>query len=299
MAALLALSSSLAWGVGDFLGGRVASRAPALTVTAATQLAGLVLVLLVAPVAGGTASVAAIGIGAVAGGIGGIGLVLYFRALAIGPMGVVAPLAGAVGAMVPVTVGLATGEKVGVLALLGIGAGLVAVVLSTIDPGRRPGVGPPGGPAQPQSRVARARSALRAEGGAIGPLLGVLSGLAFGLFFVLLDRTPEGSGLWPLVGARATSVPLLTAIALARGRAWPARGDLGQVVASGLLDSTANALFLFATRLGLLALTGLLSSLYPVVIVVLARQVLGERLARIQAAGVALALVAVALVSLG
>lgn len=299
MAALLALSSSLAWGLGDFLGGRVASRAPALTVTVTTQVAGLVLVLLVAPVAGGQASAGALGIGAVAGGVGGLGLALYFRGLAIGPMGVVAPLAGAVGAMVPVTVGLAAGEEVGPVALLGIVAGLVAVVLSTIDPGSHATVGPLGGAAQTRSRVARARAALGPEGRALGPLFGVLSGLAFGLFFVLLDRTPEGSGLWPLVGARAASVPLLAIVAFARGREWPARTDVGQVVASGLLDSTANALFLFATRLGLLALTGLLSSLYPVVIVLLARQVLGERLARVQAAGVVLALVAVGLVSLG
>lgn len=298
MAALLALASSLAWGVGDFLGGRVASRAPALTVTVTTQLAGFVLVLLVAPVAGGTASAGAMGLGAVAGGVGGLGLVLYFRALAIGPMGVVAPLSGAVGAMVPVTAGLATGEEVGGLALLGIVAGLVAVVLSTVNPGGGTEATPLGGAAAAPRR-ARMRAAVGPGGRAVGPLLGLLAGLAFGLFFVLLDRTPPGSGLWPLVGARAASVPLLAVVAVVRGRAWPARADVGQVIVSGLLDSTANALFLFATRLGLLALTGLLSSLYPVVIVLLARQVLGERLARVQAAGVALAMVAVALVSLG
>ncbi len=295
MAALLALASSLAWGLGDFLGGRVAARAPALTVTVTTQAAGLVLVLALAPVAGGEVSTRALLVGAAAGLIGGIGLVTYFRALAIGPMGVVAPLAGAVGAMVPVGVGLARGEEVGPLALLGILLGLAAVVLATIDPRR---AAAPGGPATDAGRLARARSSLGSGSGAAGPLLGLTAGLLFGAFFVLLDATPADSGLWPLVGARAASVPVLALVAVTARRSWPARADAGQVVASGLLDSTANALFLFATRLGLLALTGLLSSLYPVVIVLLARQVLGERLHRLQVVGVVLALGAVVLVSL-
>ncbi len=293
MAVVLALGSSLAWGVGDFLGGRVAARAPALTVTVATQFVGLVFVLALAPMTGGVASGAAMGIGALAGVLGGFGLVVYFRALAIGPMGVVAPLSGAVGAMIPVTVGLLDGERVGRLALLGIVAGLAAVVLSTIDPS----TAPPAGAAPRRSLLARVRG--RASAGALGPGFALLAGVMFGLFFVLLDRTPAGSGLWPLVGARLASVPLLGAVALARRRAWPARADVAQVAASGMLDSSANALFLLATRTGLLTLTGLLSSLYPVVIVVLARQVLGDRLARVQAVGVVLAMVAVALVTIG
>ncbi len=293
MAVVLALGSSLAWGVGDFLGGRVAARAPALTVTVATQFVGLLFVLVLTPLTGGVPSSAALGIGALAGVLGGFGLVVYFRALAIGPMGVVAPLSGAVGAMIPVTAGLLGGERVGPLALLGIVAGLAAVVLSTIDPGAAPSAGV----TRPRSVLARARG--RASAGALGPSLALLAGVMFGLFFVLLDRTPSGSGLWPLVGARLASVPLLGVVALVRRRTWPDRADAGQVAASGMLDSGANALFLLATRTGLLTLTGLLSSLYPVVIVVLARQVLGDRLARVQAAGVVLALVAVALVTIG
>lgn len=283
MAVVLALCSSLCWGVGDFLGGRVASRSPALTVTVGTQAFGLLVVLVLAPLLGGVASTSALVLGAGAGVVGGIGLVVYFRALAMGPMGLVAPLAGAVGALVPVTAGLVDGEEVGPLALLGIVAGLGAVVLATMDPASRPASRP-------------RRSGREIVTG--GPALAVLAGLAFGVFFVALDRTPTDSGLWPLVGARVASVGLLGLVAVARRRPLPARSDVPTVAASGVLDSAANALFLLATRSGLLALTGLLSSLYPVVIVVLARQVLGERLARVQVVGVALALVAVVLVAL-
>lgn len=298
MAALLALSSAIAFGFADFLGGRVATRAPALTVTVTTQMAGLAFVLLLAPFAGGDLSAAALGIGALAGVAGGTGLVAYFRALAIGPMGVVAPLTGLVGAMIPVLVGVARGEQVGPLAVAGIVVGLVAVVLSTLDPAGDHEVGAPTGITPPASVLARARNHV-ASGGAAGPLFGLLAGLLFGAFFVLLDLSPDGSGLWPLVGAKMASVPVLGVLALARRRAWPQRRDLGQVTLSGVLDAVANALFLFATRTGLLALAGLLSSLYPVVIILLARQVLGERLRRVQVAGVGLAVLAVVLVSVG
>lgn len=294
MTALFALGSALTYGVADFLGGRVASRAPALTVGVATQAFGLLLVLALAPLLGGELTGRALWSGALAGIAGASGLVVYFRALAVGPMGVVAPLAGAVGAVIPVGVGVLAGERVGLLAVFGIALGLVAVVLSSLDRDPAPA---PAGAVRPARR--RLRDVVRPGEGLPGPLLGAVSGVLFGFFFVLLDMTPESSGMWPLVGARLTTVPLLTIVALLRGRAWPGRTDMGAVALSGALDIVANALFLLAARTGLLVLSGLLVSLYPVVIVLLARQVLGERLDRVQQAGVGLALVAVTLVSLG
>lgn len=294
MTALLALGSALTYGIADFLGGRVATRAPALTTTLVTQTFGLLTLLVLAPVAGGEVSVSALWTGGVAGMAGSAGLVVYFRGLAIGPMGVVAPLAGAVGAVVPVLAGLFLGERIGLLAAVGIVVGLASVVLSSIDPD----VGPPAGVPQPRFRAAVA--AVRQGGiASSGPALGLLAGALFGLFFVLLDLTPEGSGMWPLLGARLTTVPLLFLLARSRGRPYPSRDHGPQLVASGVLDVAANALFLLATRTGLLVLAGLLVSLYPVVVVLLARQFLDERLDRQQQFGVLLALVAVVLISLG
>lgn len=293
MAVLLALGSALTYGFADFLGGTVATRRSALTVTVSTQAFGLVLVVVLAPLTGGALSWTAMWTGALAGLAGGAGLVVYFRALGIGPMGVVAPLAGAIGAVIPVLAGVAFGERVGLLVVVGILVGLVSVVLSSIDPA----VGPPAGGPEPGSRI---RSALAsARGGGSGPALGLMAGVLFGLFFVLLDLTPEDSGLWPLAGARLTTVPLLALVARLRRTAWPDRGDALPLAGSGVLDIAANSLFLFATRTGLLVLAGLLVSLYPVVIVFLARQVHGERLARVQQFGVALAFASVILVTLG
>lgn len=293
MAVVLALGSALTYGVADFLGGRVAARAPALTVTVGSQAVGLAVLLVAVAVLPGEATGAALGLGALAGLAGGGGLVLYFRALAIGPMGVVAPITGAVGAAVPILVGAATGERVGPLAVVGIVLGLAAVVLSSVDPN----VGPPVGMvARVRAMAARAdRASLRGS----GPLLGVAAGVAFGAFFVLLDLAPSTSGAWPLVGARLASVPALGLVALVRRSAAPARADWGQTAASGALDVVANALFLLAARAGLLVVVGLVVSLYPVVIVLLARQVLGERLEPVQLVGVGLALSAVVLVGIG
>jgi len=118
------------------------------------------------------------------------------------------------------------------------------------------------------------------------------------LFFVALDRAPADAGLWPLLGARAAGVALLALLLARRRPAVPPRGAVGIALASGLLDVTANALFLLAVQRGLLVLVSVLTSLYPVGVVLLARIVLGERLGRGQKVGVALAMIAVALIAL-
>jgi drug/metabolite transporter (DMT)-like permease len=120
-----------------------------------------------------------------------------------------------------------------------------------------------------------------------------------GAFLVLLDQTPDGSGLWPLVGARLASLTMLGTWALATKATLPAREDLKPIAASGVLDMTANVLFLLAARAAPLTLASLLTSMSPVVIVLLARQVLAERLHRSQIAAVALSLVAIAAVTAG
>ena len=277
VSAAFALASALSFGAADFIGGLAARRAPVIPVTALSQAVGLAVLAPPLLFLGGALSAEAAVTGAVAGVAGSLGLAVYFRALAIGPMSVVSPLAAVVSAGIPVGAGVAMGEQPSASAVAGIVVGLAAVVLTTRTPAllqeRRPS------PA--------------------GPLLALASGGAFGVFFVALDAAPADSGMWPLAAARVASLLLLAAITVARGTPLPSRAAIPMVAASGALDMLANVLFLLATRTGLLALTAFLASLYPVVVVILARRVLAERLAMPQIAGVLLALVAVALVAVG
>jgi EamA domain-containing membrane protein RarD len=164
------------------------------------------------------------------------------------------------------------------LAAVGIGLGLTAIVVVAT-----------GGRRRTDERAASAT----------GPLLALVAGVAFGAFFVLVDLTPAGSGLWPLVGARASSLTLLGILAVTIGGGWPPRRTMPMVATSGALDMLANILFLLATRAGLLTISALLASLYPVVVVVLARHLLAERLRRPQVLAVGLALTAIAVITVG
>jgi len=282
MALVLALGSGLTFGVADFAGGLAAKRASATSVTFLSQAIGLVVLLPLMGLLPGVPSIEAFLSGGLAGIAGALGVVAYLRALALGPMGVVAPLASVVGVMVPVLAGLVAGERPSVLAGLGIAVGLIAITV-VAGGGRRTGA---------QGDGARA-------GDRRGPLLALAGGMAFGVFFVLLDLTPSGSGLWPLVGARIASLALMGSAVTLAGRSLPPRDAMPMVAASGALDMLANILFLLAARAGLLTISALLASLYPVVVVLLARQLLAERLRRPQVVAVVLALLAVAVITVG
>lgn len=275
MALLLALGAGMSFGTADFVGGLAARRTPAATVTLLSQVVGLAVLAGVLGFLPGRPSAAALGIGALAGIAGSLGLVAYLRALAAGPMGLVAPLTSVAGVAVPVVAGLLAGERLSAVATAGVVLGLVAI-----------GIVAGGG--------GRTRAA-----GTAGPALAVVGGLAVGTFFVLLDHTPDGSGLWPLVGARLASLSMLGGWALATRATLPARVELRLIALSGGLDMVANVSFLLATRAAPLTLASLLTSMSPVVIVLLARQVLAERLHRNQVAAVGLALLAVAAITVG
>ena len=297
MALMLALGAGLTFGVADFTGGLAAKRASATAVTFVSQAIGLVVLLPLMGVLPGVPSIDAFVSGGVAGIAGALGVVAYLRALALGPMGVVAPLASVVGVMVPVAVGVVAGERPSVLAALGIAVGLVAITV--VAGGGRPSGEHRGAAPVAGQRPVRARLSELVGGQRRGPLLALAGGAAFGVFFVLLDLTPPGSGLWPLVGARIASLALMGGAVAVAGRTLPARDALPMVAASGALDMLANILFLLATRAGLLTISALLASLYPVVVVVLARQLLSERLRRPQVVAVLLALLAVGAITVG
>jgi uncharacterized membrane protein len=286
MSVAVALLAALTYGVADFAGGLAARRAPVVVVTAVAQGAGLLSLLPVVGLVPGRPSAAALGIGALAGVAGASGLLLYLRALAVGLMGVVAPLSAVVGAGLPLAVGLLGGELLGPMAVFAIVLALVAILLATAG-----------------TRKDAAASS--------GVLLGLAAGTGFGLFFVGLDATPPDSGLWPLVAGRVVSVTLLaglvvhhhplrarTLVPARAGTPVPARrAPLVLMLVSGVFDTLANVLFLLATRLGDLAISAVLVSLYPVVVVLLARVVLTERLTRTQLLSAGLALTASALLA--
>ena len=281
MAAVLDLGAAASFGLADFLGGLTSRQADSVRVTAIAQLSGLLVLAAVLPLLPGTVSVAALGWGALAGVGGAMGLAAYFRALAIGPMGVTAPVTALVGVGVPVLVGLAGGERPDALAVVGILLGLVAVVLVS-----RPATSP--------HASAEAHDPARLRQGLAWATVG---GLAFGWFFIGLDLTPGESGMWPLLGARVAGLTALGILIAARRAAATPRRAVGIAAVSGLADMLANALFLLAVRQGLLVLVSVLTSLYPVGVVLLARAVLGERLGRQQAVGIGLALTATALIA--
>ncbi|NMH98479.1 DMT family transporter [Pseudonocardia acidicola] len=274
MPAVFAGPAALAYGVADFAGGLAARGTSALRVTAVAQFAGLLALVPAVWVLPGHPSAAALGIGMLAGLAGVTGLLLYFRGLAVGPMGVVAPLSAVVGAGLPLVVGVLLGERPGPAMLIGMLVALVAIVLATAGTRRDAAAG-------------------------TGLALGLGSGIGFGLFFIALDATPPDSGLWPLLAGRMLSTALLAIVVAARGqRGGPFRGRR-LMIASGVLDSGANVLFLLATRTGSLSVSAVLVSLYPVVVVLLARIVLRERLTGLQLTSVGLALTASVLLASG
>ena len=271
----LSLMAAAAWGGGGFSGGLASKRASVFRVVAVAHACGLLASLAMALLSREPLPpLSALEWGAFAGMVGGFGIVALYRALAIGRMGVVAPVAAVVTGVLPVLVGIQSEGLPEPAQLVGFVLALVSIWL-----------------------VARANSNLDSHSG-FG--LAVLAGIAFGLFLIAGKHAGHDGVFWPLVAARAVStVLMLVLVAVLPRNTEPLRPVLWQVVLSGLLDSAGNALFIAATRYGRLDVAAVLSSLYPATTVLLARFVLKERIAPWQAIGIALALTAVALISVG
>jgi drug/metabolite transporter (DMT)-like permease len=276
MAVLLALCSAATYGIGDFFGGLAAKRAPAAAVLLWSHLVGVVLLLGTTLFVGGELTARDLGIGALGGVAGAAGVGLLYQALSIGPMSAVAPVTALLAATVPVVTGFAQGERPAAAAIVGMLAGVAAIVLVSAEGG---------GSLRP--------SDLRGVTIALG------AGLGFGLFFVALSYTGDDSGVWPLVGARAVSVTTVGLLAiLGRFAAIVPRGQPRALTAgAGALDAAANLLYLLAIREGLLSVVSVLASLYPASTVVLAWIVLRERFAPLQRVGLLLAVPAAVLMS--
>jgi drug/metabolite transporter (DMT)-like permease len=274
--ALLALSASLTWGFGDFLGGLKARVLPALTVMAASQPFGLAALAIAVAVRGTGIPGDAVAWSAVAAVFGTLGLFAFYRGLATGAMSVVAPIA-AIAVGIPVIWGVVvSGDHISNLQ----GVGFVAAV---------------GGSVTASLEVRPQRTQLAAGVG-----WAALAMLAFGAYYIPMHAASQQDWLWPAFLFRCTSVTLVWTVVIIR-RAWPSglRPHWLALIAIGLLDTGGNALFAAASSRGLLSIVSVLASLYPVVTVLLARLVLGERVQRTQDAGVIVALIGVVLITAG
>ncbi|HEU5240543.1 MAG TPA: DMT family transporter [Ornithinibacter sp.] len=265
MLSLLALASSLSWGTSDFFAGLASKRRPAVAVVGWTQGLALVVISVAVAVRWDTVTWGGWPLWAVAAGLSGMGgLVCFYTALSSGTMGVVAPIA-ALGVVVPIVLGVATGEKPSAWAWVGM---LVAVVGVTLASGPE----------------------LTGDVSARPVVLASFAAVGFGLALFCLDRGARTSTLFTLWGMRLTSVTILLVLALAlRTAGGVTVRETPALLAIGCGDLAANGLFAYASARGQVSVTSVLGSLYPVVTAVWARLLLDERLRRIQQVGVALA----------
>lgn len=302
---IVGVGSALLFGFADFFGGLAAKRMSAIRVTALAAVTGLVVLCLALPLLGGAWSWQAVVFGGLSGVAGAVAIVLLYACLAMGPMSILSPLTAVVSAIVPVIVGVARGDRLTGLGYAALGVALVAIVLVAFVKEQR-----------------AVRPSLKAL------LMATGSGAAIGLFLILIDLTPDDSGLVPLVANRATNATLMFAVIgvlavwsarrpvrvagvvlpggqaasmdadsvglLSRG--W--RAGLRFAIVCGVIDAVANAVLLWGLRIGDLSVMAVLSALYPAGTIILAALVLRERISPLQGVGLALALAAAGMLAL-
>ena len=307
---VIGLVAALIFGAADFLGGMATKRMSALRVTAITAAAGLVVLLAAMPFIGGEWSWNAVLLGALSGVTGAAAISLLYASLAIGPMSILSPLTAVVSALLPMLVGQVRGERFLFIGYVAIGVALIAVVLVGFVP---------------------EKDAVRPSAKALAMAVG--SGTMIGAFMIIIDATPDDSGLVPLILNRAVNAAIMvtviggvalvswqrrarleSSVFTAYGPATAAgpgasdrfgrmrmdgwRGAVLLAVAGGVIDAFANALLLLGLRLGELTVMSVLTALYPAGTIILAAIVLRERIARVQIVGLVLALVAAGMLSL-
>lgn len=288
----LALASSLSWGISDFVGGVQSRRQPVLRVVLVSQAFGLIVVgVLLAARGLPIPSLGRMVPAGLAGLAGAAGLAAFYRGLAMGSMSIVAPIA-ATGVAIPVIVGILGGDRPAAIQLAGIGAAVLGVVLAS-----------------------REKETHESQSSGASIVLALAAATGFGTFFLGLHASARADPFWATFAARACSVAALSVVAAVwrrgmaggvaegtsrdgGGRSAGVRGWVALAVV-GTLDVGANALYALATRHGLLSVVSVLSSLYPLATVGLARMLLGERVQRLQEIGVLAALTGVLLIAAG
>jgi drug/metabolite transporter (DMT)-like permease len=290
----LGLASAAIWGTSDFVGGIVARRLPSsAVVTLSHSLSLALLVSLALMHASAWPDTRSAVYGALAGVACGTGVMVLYKALALGGMGLTAAVSGVLAAVLPVLWAFSTEGLPRVPQLAGIVLAAVAIWMIARAPG------------SPSSKQAI--------------LLGAAAGASFGCLFILLKLAGRGGVLWPLAWSRLASATLAAIVTWMGTRrigtrptdgakvdaepdarpklVWPGWAVLGLIAIAGIFDASGNTFYTIATRLGRLDIAAVLSSLYPASTILLAAVLLKERTTRSQAAGMALALVAVVLIS--
>jgi drug/metabolite transporter (DMT)-like permease len=279
-AAGLGLLSAATWGGSDFAGGMGARRAPALLVVASGHIFSLFVLLVICRVMQvalpGSTQLFYAGLG---GFEGSLALAIFYRALAMGAMGLTAALTGLLTALVPVLFSLTHEGLPTPLSAIGLVMGLAAIWLITHTPAAK---------GDTPNRASTPRLAL---------LLGALAGVGFGSQLILFKMASPGGILWAMTSARAAGVVALLIVLAVMPPKAPWRGFWFVGIVAGALDTLGNLFYIQASRVGRLDVAALVCSLYPAGTILLAALVLRERPTRRQLTGIALALAAVGLLS--
>ena len=278
------LLCALIFGAGDYFGGLASRRVSPVRGVAFAGLIGLTLLTVFSVLVGGEFSGEALLWGLLSGVAGSVAILTLYWALAIGPMSILSPLTALLSAIVPLAWGVVLGERLNLVGYIALGIALVAVVLVGFVPEK--------GAVRPSAK---------------GLVIATISGVLIGVLMILLHRAPDDSGLLPLVFNRISYLAILWTIVLvlwlrARRRGEPAgpsaRVALWPILAAGAADATANALMIAGFRLGDLSVIAVLAALYPAGTIALAAIFLRERIAPVQWIGLALALLAAAMLAL-
>jgi drug/metabolite transporter (DMT)-like permease len=273
---LLALSASLMWGTADYIGGILTRSREVFSIVLVSQLAGLVVIACVVAGRGtGWPGSEAMLPAALAGVLGAFTIVVFYLALSYGPVSIVAPIMAA-SAAIPVVYGLVTGERPSPLQLAGLAVTLTGVILVSLTTG---------------DGHARGRRGIG---------FGILAAAMLGDLLVIFARAADADAYWAPLVLRTSSIATTIAIVLVRRvRVRVDRRVLPVIAAVGALDMLANLAYSVSTTLQLLAVTAVLSSLFPFVTVVLAHVHLGERITRVQRGGSILMMLGVLVVAAG
>jgi drug/metabolite transporter (DMT)-like permease len=274
LSAFLGLTSAISWGAGDFFGGLAAKRTGLYQVVIGSQFIGVIILVIMALIFQEVVPpFINLAIAGFAGLAGAVGLLCLYRALALGRMGLAAPVSGVLSAAIPILAAAFLDKLPGWLTLAGFAVALVAGWL-----------------------ISRSEDVVFRLSDLGLPLI---AGFSFGFFIAIISRFSAGAVFWPLVAARVASLTALTLFALfTRQRILPARPELGLILASGVLDAGGNAFLVLAAHLGRKDVAAVLSSLYPASTVLLAWAVLKEKLTRWQSIGVLAALAAIVMITI-
>ena len=275
---ILGFTTAVVYGFADFFGAIASRKLSSVLVTAVAGIVGFFFLLTMIPFFGATFSQAAVVAGIAAGVASAIGITALYASLAIGPISIISPFGAVLGALVPMTFGFFIGDRFGPLGWLALAVILIAVVLVGFVPGE-------------DVRLPSAK----------GLALAFVAGAGIGTILIVLKFSPSDSGLASVLVMRLVSAGLLNLMLLAtwlrlrkRNGSSPKSIIAGKfwwaVIAAGIFDSSANIFFTLALRSGSLSVVSVLTALYPLGTIILARLILKERIARIQMFGVLLAL---------